>query len=475
MQIAELLARARALVRSAQDESAKQAYIEILRTDPTNFSALNELGTLAWAGGFRSAARTAYQQAVLHHPANPIGHVNLGNVLRDEGDLDGARRHYQSALDIDGSLAEAHRGMAGVLAELNEDGAEQHLRQGYAASALTTSPYRGTGKGVPLLLLVSARAGNLPTRLWIDDRHYTVHALYAEFFDPGTPLPPHEIVVNAIGDADLCEDALLCAERLLAGSSAPVINAPARVRATGRLENARRLAGIPGLIAPRIDALSRAALLERADLGFPLLLRRPGYHTGRHFLRALNRDELAAAAASLGGEQLLAIEYLEARGADGMARKFRVMFIDGLAYPLHLAISADWKVHYFSAAMATNASYRDEERRFLEDMPAVLGAKAMAALERIQATLGLEYAGIDFGLARCGSVLLFEANATMVVFPPGPEPIWDYRRRAIDTVLEAARCMLTRRLALKPLAAPTAGRSSPPPDSNTRRQINSND
>ncbi|HMD75105.1 MAG TPA: tetratricopeptide repeat protein, partial [Steroidobacteraceae bacterium] len=237
MQIAELLARARALVRSAEDEAAKQAYIDILRMDPTNFSALNELGTLAWAGGFRSAARTAYQQALLHHPANPIGHVNLGNVLRDEGDLDGARRHYQSALDIDGSLPEAHRGMASVLAELNEDGAEQHLRQGYAASALTTSPYRGTGKGVPLLLLVSARAGNLPTRLWIDDRHYTVHALYAEFFDPGTPLPPHEIVVNAIGDADLCEDSLLCAERLLAGSSAPVINAPQRVRATGRLEN----------------------------------------------------------------------------------------------------------------------------------------------------------------------------------------------------------------------------------------------
>ncbi|HMD75319.1 MAG TPA: hypothetical protein VKG05_15760, partial [Steroidobacteraceae bacterium] len=256
---------------------------------------------------------------------------------------------------------------------------------------------------------------------------------------------------------------------------APVINAPARVRATGRLENARRLAGIPGLIAPRIDALSRAALLERADLGFPLLLRRPGYHTGRHFLRAQNRAELAAAAAALGGEQLLAIEYLEARGADGMARKYRVMFIDGLAYPLHLAISADWKVHYFSAAMATNASFRDEERRFLEDMPAVLGAKAMAALERVNSTLGLEYAGIDFGLARCGSVLLFEANATMVVFPPGPEPIWDYRRRAIDTVLEAARRMLTRRLELKPLAAPTAGRSSTPPDSSTRRQTNSSD
>jgi len=445
MEIAELLARARAMVRGAQDEAAKQAYLEILALDPKNFSALNELGTLALAGGFRSAARTAYLQAVQHHPINPIGHVNLANVLREEGDLAGAQKHYQSALEIDADLAEAHRGMAGVLTELNQEGAEEHLRRGFSGSSIVTKPYRGTGAGVPLLLLVSARAGNLPTQLWIDDRRYTVHAIYTEFFDPATPLPPHELVVNAIGDADLCDEALARAEQLLAHGTAPVINRPARVRATGRVENARRLAGIPGVIAPKIEALSRANLLMRNDLRFPLLLRRPGFHTGRHFLRVMNRAELPVAAASLGAEELLAIEYLDAFGADGMARKYRVMFVDGVAYPLHLAVSDDWKVHYFSADMARNAAFRDEERRFLENMPAVLGEPAVAALARIQATLDLDYAGIDFALARGGSVLLFEANATMVVFPPGPDPIWDYRRRAIDAVLEAARRMLVRR------------------------------
>jgi glutathione synthase/RimK-type ligase-like ATP-grasp enzyme len=71
----------------------------------------------------------------------------------------------------------------------------------------------------------------------------------------------------------------------------------------------------------------------------------------------------------------------------------------------------------------------------------------MAALRRVADALGLDYGGIDFGLDRDGNVLLFEANATMVVFPPGPDPIWDYRRRAIDAVLEAARRMLVRRSA----------------------------
>ena len=114
---------------------------------------------------------------------------------------------------------------------------------------------------------------------------------------------------------------------------------------------------------------------------------------------------------------------MDARGADGMARKYRVMFVDGVAYPVHLAISADWKVHYATSGMAQNATYRSEERRFLENMRAVLGPHAIAALDQICATLELQYAGIDFALAPNGSVLLFEANATMIVSPPNPDPM----------------------------------------------------
>jgi hypothetical protein len=154
---------------------------------------------------------------------------------------------------------------------------------------------------------------------------------------------------------------------------------------------------------------------------------------------------LARAIAALAGEELLAIQYLDARGADGMTRKYRVMFIDGIAYPLHLAIASDWKVHYVNSDMAHDASCREEERRFLEDMPGILGARAMAALHQIFALLELDYAGIDFALSPGGSVLLFEANATMIVVPPGPEPKWDYRRRAVDDILQAATRMLLRR------------------------------
>ena len=75
-------------------------------------------------------------------------------------------------------------------------------------------------------------------------------------------------------------------------------------------------------------------------------------------------------------------------------------------------------------------------------MPAVLGDKAMAALERIHDALGLDYAGIDFGLGPNGDLLLFEANATMVIAPPDPDERWAYRRTAISTIIDAVVAMI---------------------------------
>jgi glutathione synthase/RimK-type ligase-like ATP-grasp enzyme len=219
---------------------------------------------------------------------------------------------------------------------------------------------------------------------------------------------------------------------------------------TGRLSNARRLRHLPGVITPRIRRLARdqlegprgAAWLAQHRFSFPLLLRSPGYHTGRNFVLVEREADLAAAVAGLPGKDVLAIEYLDARGSDGNARKYRVMMIGGRIYPLHLAISSQWKVHYFTSDMADRAAHRDEEARFLSDMPAALGGKAMAALQRIQEVLGLDYAGIDFGLGQGGDLLLFEANATMVIAAPDPDPRWTYRRAAIGAILDAVVAMI---------------------------------
>jgi hypothetical protein len=440
-----LLRTARGFAAQNKSDDAFAAYLALLRQVPSHLEALHELGCLAHLDGYRSAARTVYEQLVQHWPQDGIGRVNLGNLLYEEGELDGAQAQFEVALAIEATLCDAHRGLGRIAFDRGESEiAGRHWRQSFPGQAAVTQLYRGSGQETPLLLLVSAGSGNIPTKHILDDRMFAVTVLYADYYRPDLPLPSHALVFNAIGDAELCPAALAAARAIVARSGKPVINHPARVRETARAANALRLSGLPGIRAPWIKCLPRAALTEAPDLSFPMLLRSPGFHTGQHFLRVESRDGLDQAVADLPGDELLAIEFLDARGPDGLARKYRVMCIGGQFYPLHLAISADWKVHYFSADMLASDVHRAEERRFLEDMPGVIGPRAMVALEQITVALGLDYAGIDFGLGADGSLLLFEANATMLIHPPAADAIWDYRRQPALRALTAARQLLAQ-------------------------------
>lgn len=442
------------LAETGRTAEARDAYIKLLKLEPSHLGALNNLGTLLYETGYRTAARTAYAEAVKRHPDDAMSRVNLANLLRESGDLAAAREHYEAALRLEPGRAEAHSGFASVLDEAGEhEGAARHRRMAFERRAFIELPFRGERPPIPILLLEGSAGGNIPLRHFLDDRIFRTFVVFPEYFDPAIPLPPHRLVFNAIGDADRAGAAVAAAQRLLALTTAEVINPPAAVAATGRSDNSRRLSGIPGLITPGAVDMARAliegpdaaATLARHGFEFPLLIRTPGFHTGRHFVRVNAISELPASLAQLPGEQLTVLRYLDARGPDGKVRKYRVMMIDGGLYPLHAAVSSDWKVHYFTADMADHAEHRAEDAEFLGNMEAVLGTRAMAALSMVQSRLGLDYAGIDFGLSASGEILLFEANATMVVNPPEPDPRWGYRRPAIERIFAAVRKMLIGR------------------------------
>jgi hypothetical protein len=192
--------------------------------------------------------------------------------------------------------------------------------------------------------------------------------------------------------------------------------------------------------------VTRASLRVEAPFGFPFLLRAPGFHAGRHFERVDSLSRLPAVLDVLPGDRLLAISLLDARGPDGAFRKYRAMAIGGEWLPLHLAISDHWKVHYFSAEMRASSARREEERRFLDDMPGVLGRRGRQALQAIAETVGLDCFGIDFALAPDGSLRVFEANAAMAMLDPPDDPIWDYRRAPLAAARAAARNMILRRI-----------------------------
>jgi Tetratricopeptide repeat len=446
--------RAGLLREQGQFEEAKRDYLELLKRTPTHFGALNDFGTLVLAAGYKDAARSLYCEAVRHHPDNPNGHVNLANLLFLSGEPDQARVHFEAALRIDPDHIHAHRGMGNLLAELGDaDGARRHRDKAFKNHFLTTLPYRGDSPPISVLLLISAAGGNIPTSTLLDDRTFQITVLVAEYADPNVPLPHHDLLLNGIGDADLCREGLEAACRLVRRTDRPVINDPQMVLRTGRASNVARLRGLPNLFVPRMVMVQRrllqgaqaeAAIAERG-FSFPFLLRAPGFHTGRHFVRVENLQEMAAALAQFPGDDVWLIDRLDARDRAGFFRKLRVMIIDRKIYPLHLAISRNWKIHYFKADMAESPENRLVDEAFLNDMPRFIGPRGMTALERINAALDLDYGGIDFAVNADGDVLLFEANATMVMVPLSNDKKWDYRRPAFDAVFAAVRAMLMQR------------------------------
>ncbi len=252
MNIHALLQRARDCDRLGQDESAKSAYLEYLKVKPDDLGALTDLGNLALRTGYRSAARTAYERVLQIDPNNCVALVNLGNVLLDASELAAARSHYEAALGVDPDFAPAHQGLSYVYARLGDEVASRkHRLLGFRGNAYTRIPYRGAGIPMRAVVLVSAAGGNFNTDWLLHDHNVDVFKVAAEYADPDQPLPAHEVLVNAIGDADLSHEALTAAIRMCARSNAKIINAPEQVLKTARIANADRLQALPDVVTPR--------------------------------------------------------------------------------------------------------------------------------------------------------------------------------------------------------------------------------
>ena len=451
--------RAVRLVELGRQMDAREEYLRNLHLDDTHLGNLLALGKLLTATGHTKAAQTVFGEALRHHPDEVVCHVNLGSsLLVGSSDPAAARVHYEAALRMDPNLPQAHGGMYYALQQLGELAqARIHQRKAFGRLNVFHTEYTGEEQAVKVLLLVSSSGGNTPVEKLLDESVFETFVVVADFFDQRLALPAHTLVINGIGDPDVSMEALKAAELLVRKSGAPVVNRPEAVIASGRERNAGRLGRIQGLVTPKMASFAYevlagedgAEVLEGAGFTFPLLLRVPGFHMGRHFERVESATELQGVVAGLPGAgqpgaELLAIEYLDARGAYGCARKYRVMMVGGVLYPLHLAISDNWKIHYFSADMAERADHRAEEALFLKDMTAALGGTAVRALEELQEVLGLDYGGVDFGLNADGEVLLFEANATMVVEQPAEEERWDYRRESVDKIHAAVRRLFLR-------------------------------
>jgi len=435
-------------------EEAQAAFLELLAEHPTHFGVLNDFGMFLFSGGLRRPALVALAEAVKWHPDDAVGHTNLASVYLTEGDVAMARTHFERALAIDPN-PKAHEGLSLVLERLGDiEGARAH-RPTVVQEPSSLAPFSHSGAPVKVLLVESIIGGNLFAHDLLRSPAFDVRQVFIEYLEPNVPLPEHDVVWNAIGDVERCATLLDVAPNVFARTGRAVLNRAEKVRLTSRDNNAERLASLANVVTPRAYSIPRARLLapnapdlvRELGLTYPLLLRSPGFHTGEYFVRVETENELAAAVAGLPGRDLLLIEFLDVRNDDGKVRKYRVVIVDGKLYPLHAAVSEQWKVHYFTADMAENAAHRDEDAAFLADFAKAIGARAVTALEGVRDVLGLDYGGIDFGIDIEGRVVVFEANATMIVPEPEKEDRWRYRLPAVQRIYDAVRRMLVRRAA----------------------------
>src|SRR5271168_4028913 len=302
-----LFFQARLLERLGRTAAARTHYLALLDLDPAHIASLNNLGNLlltTHTAADTEQARQAFLRAVAADPNHLASRANLGNLLIKQGELSAACDHLRAALAVAPTYRPAHASLSFILGDLGDPAAaSQHRQRAFADRAVVVAAYRGSEPPIIVLELVSTTGGNMRTDEYLSDRAFQRILVAAEFYTPGTVLPPHHLVLNAVGDADAAPAALAGALAVVADSHAPVLNPPAAVLGTGRCAIAQRLAGIPGV------RTAKTVLLPDSPTDLPSVL------------------------AALPGAALLALEYLDARRPDGLSRKYRVMLVDGRLYP----------------------------------------------------------------------------------------------------------------------------------------------
>jgi glutathione synthase/RimK-type ligase-like ATP-grasp enzyme len=209
------------------------------------------------------------------------------------------------------------------------------------------------------------------------------------------------------------------------GLALPVLNHPRNAALTTRQSNAARLAGIPGLVIPRLIRIGHrpetkdlAMRLIAEEVGFPVILRWPFGQKGVGAEKIDSPAALSDRLATLPAMQLYAIEYIHNPVGEGAYRKIRAAVIGQDVFITHVRFGPRWKVHRERdkeklAAFGLDSSAASHAARMITMPEETLGKPAMAALHAIRSRIPLDLYGIDFDMLPDGRVLFFEANAAM--------------------------------------------------------------
>ncbi len=483
--------------RRGDDADAVEILLRVIGRQPKFAPFHNELGVSLHRLGRLEEASAALGEAIALDPSFSVAWANRGMVLFDKEQfaeaadtllvslartdpaLDGMRPSLLSTLVRASSkvdrLAEAEAALRASIAAGHDDVRtlellarllDQSKRRPQAEAILNDLARRtGVQKRGPvrdakdtILVLGAVGSGHVPTRYLIDPDVFTTLSLTMLSPDQAdTPLgrvDPQSllsagVVFSTLADAHRDKGQLAAASAFCVGLRKPVLNPPGSIPRTGR-DRAEILFGdIPGMVTPAVRSITSGELAA-FSIETPVLVRPSGDHGGDNLVQLRSETDRDAYLASDPDEDLLLTGFHDFRSADGLWRKYRLIFVDRQVFPFHLAIGEDWLVHYWRAEMARSSWKLAEEDRFLEDWRGVFGPQAAAAADAAARRMDLDYAGMDCALTADGGLLLFEANATVLLHLDETPKAAPAKHRHVPPIREAFTRLVRQRARAAP-------------------------
>jgi hypothetical protein len=312
----------------------------------------------------------------------------------------------------------------------------------------------------PLRLLALCTPGDLMVNTPLDfiTNHLDIR-LDLLFILPGEPLPhaipDHDIAFVASSQPDA--DTLLRLINLFAIWPRPILNDPGLLPRLARDALPAALRGVRGVCCPPCAALDRGRLdvhlqalapliaLPPRHPG-PLLIRPQNSHAGTGLRRIENNAQLRDYLMFSFARHFFVTGFVDYRSSDGLFRKYRIAFIEGVPHLCHMAVSQNWMIHYLNAGMTESEAKRADEAAAMADFETGFAARHHAAFAALQSLIGFDLWSIDCAETPDGRLLIFEADTAAIIHLMDPPDLFPYKHPHMRRVFAAFEAMLRRRI-----------------------------
>jgi hypothetical protein len=399
------------------------------------------------AQGKLPEAVAALREGIVQFPTVVVLRQNLAQTLYESGEIAGAIAEHRAALATEECVA-SHMALYELLQMTGvREEALAHQLAALRVQRLFAYQARRPLRSVLCLCAPGDWQTNIPVDFLFDRETTTVYKLYLidEKHTVSDVVPPYDVVWNTIAESPEAVQHLALANHFMRAQNKPALNAPANVIGTARPLLATTLASTAARVAPVSIVDGRTLRNAALPFAFPLIARPLGSHAGAGLERLDSEAACEAYTVQHPADRYFVSPFIDYASADGYFRKYRLVYVEGVPYPVHLAISPKWMIHYYNAPMAEHQWMRDEEAAFLEDPRCAFDRERFTALVQIGKAVGLEYFGIDCSIDPDGKVLVFEADAAMLVHTSDPVDLYPYKQQFVPRIYRAVEQMIDRR------------------------------